>query len=511
MHIVVVIPNAAWRNTAGVRIRYERIRPWLEAAGHRFSLQPIDEAMLAINPLGDLYLISKCHDVRALLLTQRLRAEGCPVGIDFFDDYYSQGLDPAFVHLRSWFRAMVRVVDFGLCSTPNMHDRLAELAPDLPLLVMNDPSCGWDRVAVAAALEATQKRALDTKMLDIGWFGIGDNPYFALGLDDLQAFSSLLLQCRVRGFQPRLRIITNRRALDKRRLEMIARLPVPCVVDEWSEEAEVALIADSFFCFLPVNGQEFSTVKSLNRAVSVLAGGSQVLSAGFPLYQPLNRFVYRDLDVLLDDLIDRRLRVRASTLPGLEALMARLGSAEVEAGHLSAFFEGVAPPAPQDWPSNRTVMVMHGNRSSGDIHKQVLKRGYLTIGSPRTTACLNFDLSTRCDPEGAFVDVVLRPRAVAQLSTIWQPRVSEIIPAAGGDPELVIRLTRDDLPGLRPMRPLSVPPLRLEELSRYRGDMALMAEIVSLLFARPQLFLSETNSPYWSPEAEALGNEAADV
>ena len=511
MHIVVVIPNAAWRDTAGVRIRYERIRPWLEAAGHRFSLQPIDEAMLDTSPQGDLYLISKCHDVRALLLTKRLRAAGCAVGIDFFDDYYSQSLDAAFVHLRGWFRAMVRVVDFGLCSTPNMRARLAGLAPDLPLLVMNDPSGGWDPAAVAAALEATQKRALDTRMLDIGWFGIGDNPYFALGLEDVQAFCGQLLQCRARGFQPRLRILTNRRALDKRRLEMIARLPVPCVVDEWSEEAETALIADSLFCFLPVNGQEFSTVKSLNRAVSVLAGGSQVLSAGFPLYEALAPFVYRDLDTLLDDLIDRRLRVRAAILPGLEALMTRLGSAEVEAGRLMDFLEAVARPAPHDWPGDRTVVVMHGNRSSGDIHKQVSKRGHLTIASPRTTARLNFDLSTRCDSDGAFIDVVLRPRAVAQLSPTWLPRVSEVVPAAGGEPELVIRLTGDDLPGLRPMRPLSVPPLGLEELSRYRGDMALMAKIVSLLFVRPELYLSETNSPYWSPEIEALGSEATDV
>lgn len=176
MRIVVVIPNADWRNTAGVRIRYERIRPFLESAGHTFLLVPIDEVMLAAQPEGDLYLISKCHDVRALLLTRRLRAAGCIVGIDFFDDYYSQQADAAFVHLRSWFRIMSAVVDFAICSTPNMHDRLAGLAPSLPLLVMNDPASGWDPVAVSRALTMTAARTLMTRTLDIGWFGIGDNP-----------------------------------------------------------------------------------------------------------------------------------------------------------------------------------------------------------------------------------------------------------------------------------------------------------------------------------------------
>ncbi len=509
MRIVVIIPNAEWRKTAGVRIRYERIRPRIEALGHSFALQPIDEAMAAPERAGDIYLISKCHDVRALLLTRRLRAEGCAVGIDFFDDYYSQTQDAAFMHLRAWFRTMTAQVDFGLCSTPNMRDRLVRLVPDLPLLVMNDPASGWEGAALADRLRAVAERTRASRVLDIGWFGIGDNPYFSLGLEDLSAFAGQLLQCRARGYQPRLRILTNRRALDPRRLEMIARLPVPCLVDEWTEEAETALIADSLFCFLPVNGQEFSTVKSLNRAVSVLAGGSQVLSAGFPLYQTLAPFIYRDLGELLDHLDADTLRVRPQTLADLGALMERLGSAGVEAKRLADFLETLPRPAPHDWPGDKPVIVLQGSRPQGEIHKQVQRRGYLSAASPRTTAKLAFDLSIRSDPEGHFLDVVLRDRSVARLPENWRARVSLIAPPDGGEPQPTLRLSRDDLPGLRPMRQVSAPRHELEEQSRYRPDMALMAEIANLIFDTPHLFLSESSSPYWSPEIEAQQNGAA--
>ncbi|MBN8291131.1 hypothetical protein JI664_04050 [Rhodobacter sp. NTK016B] len=511
MRIVVIIPNAEWQSTAGVRIRYERIRPWIEAEGHSFTLQPIDEAMAASERAGDIYLISKCHDVRSQLLTRQLRAEGCAVGIDFFDDYYSQKQDAAFMHLRAWFRMMTAQVDFGLCSTPNMRDRLARLVPDLPLLVMNDPAIGWDDTALAEGLRAVAQRTRASKVLDIGWFGIGDNPYFSLGLEDLHAFSGQLLQIRARGYQPRLRILTNRRALDTRRLEMIARLPVPSLVEEWSEEAETALIADSLFCFLPVNGQEFSTVKSLNRAVSVLAGGSQVLSTGFPLYDTLAPFIYRDLGELLDHLDADTLRVRPQTLPDLGALMEQIGSAQVEAKRLTAFLETLPRPRPHDWPGQKPVIVLQGSRPQGEIHKQVQRQGYLSAASPRTTAKLAFDLSARSDPDGRFVDVVLRDRSVSRLAENWRGRVAKVSPPAGGDPAPTLRLTQDDLPGLRPMLRVSAPRRELEEQSRYRPDMALMAEIITLIFDRPHLFLSEANSPYWSPEIEAQRSDRAHV
>lgn len=508
MQVVVVIPSADWLGSAGGRIRYDRIRPHFERAGHSFALTTLEEAFQGTDMPGDLYLVSKCHDVRALLLIRRLRAAGRAVGVDFFDDYYSQTEDAAFVHLREWFHDAARQIDFAICSTANMQDRLATLAPGLPCHRMNDPAGAWEAAALARTLDRVRERTLSTRQVEIGWFGIGDNPYFSLGLSDLAAFATDLMKCRAMGFRPRLRVLTNRRALDAQRLEMMARLPVPVTIDDWSEEAEQALIADSLFCFLPVNGQEFSTVKSLNRAVSALTGGAQVLSSGFPLYETLTPFIYRDITELLADTLNGTLRLRAETLPQLAALMQDVGSAEVEAGRLMAFLGAIPQPKARPWPAGRPVAVLHGNRSGTDIHQQVQTAGFLSVGTPRMSGRQVTDIAPQVDPEGAYLDLVLSPRAVGCLTETWQRKLRHGT-TAKGQQITSIRLTLADLPGLRPVVPPAAPPSPMTELFHYRADMILMRDVLQLILKDPILFLSETSSPYWAPELRPDDSEAS--
>ena len=89
---------------------------------------------------------------------------------------------------------------------------------------------------------------------------------------------------------------------------MLRRLAVPYSVEEWSEERERLLLSRALVSFLPVNAQNFSVVKSLNRAVSALCAGCQVLSSGYPLYESLAPFVYRDPDRLLEIFAGARCR-----------------------------------------------------------------------------------------------------------------------------------------------------------------------------------------------------------
>ena len=119
MRLAAVLPGDSARGNAGVRIRYDRLRPRLEALGHRLDFVTIDRFRDENTPLdADLYVFLKIYDARSLVLARRMRAEGRRVGIDLFDDYFSPSPDPRLVHLRRWFRDMRPALDLVLRGTP---------------------------------------------------------------------------------------------------------------------------------------------------------------------------------------------------------------------------------------------------------------------------------------------------------------------------------------------------------------------------------------------------------
>jgi len=395
MKIVVIVSGADQLATAGVRIRYNRLKQWLTARGHQIEVAQI-QAFRATTPLtADVYLFSKCYDARAQLLAAMLADAGAQVGVDFFDDYFTQAIDSRFVHLRQWLKSIAPSLTFSLCATPPMRDSLQDLLPGLPCHIVSDPFDVFDPEQIARSVAGTAARVRETRELDIGWFGIGDNPHFPVGIDDLAALGEVAAACRRRGFAPRLVVLTNPRALTVERLEKLAALPIPVRVEQWNEQREQALISECLVCLLPVNAQPFSTVKSLNRAITTLTGGAQVLSIGFPLYAELGPLIYRSMDALIDDLEADCLALRAETLPDLKQRLKSVGCPEIKAEKLSAFL--AALPHRQQ-ASLGHFAVIHGQRSSPDIHKFAQSLGQMSVATPLTDMRLHFDVSfTRGD------------------------------------------------------------------------------------------------------------------
>ncbi|OWU82254.1 hypothetical protein ATO6_22695 [Oceanicola sp. 22II-s10i] len=490
MKIAIFIPNEQWSGSAGVRIRYDRIRPLLAAAGHEMELFAIDAVRDGKGLDADICLLSKCNDARAIALAARLQASGKRVGVDIFDDYFSQTEDPRFVHLRVWFRSLLPHLDFILCATEAMRGLMHDLAPGLPCHVLNDPHGGYDPALLAERLEANAARARATRTLEIGWFGTGDNPHFSVGLQDLAAMSGALAGLRGGGYRPRLSILTNKRAMTVDRLELLSRLPVPYRLEEWTEERETALISRSLVCFLPVNAQNFSVVKSLNRGITTLTKGAQVLSAGYRLYDPLEEFVYRDAAEIVGDLDRNRLRLRKDTLSSFSRLMRDLGDPAGEAVRLADFLSALPVRAV---PGAAPVLaVIHGVASTGDIHKTVQKLDCLSVPCPVNRVRLNFDVDPAFDPRGGHVDVALSERAMAALAPRWRDRVRPGQDKVAGR----LRLDAADLPQLRPVRPQLRRFRHLLALERYHEDLALVGALLDLLFDDVRVFLSERNSPY---------------
>lgn len=406
MKLGIIIPTEAQKTQAGVRIRYERIKPALETLGHDLDFIPIQDLASTSKPTHDIYLISKCYDARAILAAQQIQAQGAKVGVDLFDDYFSQLTDSRFVRLRYWLRSLLPHCAFVLCSTPGMQDIAKAYAPHLPAHVMNDPAEPFDAEALAKTLKRKIERARQQHRIDIAWFGMGDNPNFPVGLADLAAYGSEIDRLRGHGFDIHLSILTNLRAMTADNLAPIRKLATPYSIEEWTAEREVALLERSLVSFLPVNAQSFSRVKSLNRAITALTAGTQVLSAGYPLYQALNPFIYRCPRQLMVDIERDELCMRTATVPSFYELTRQLADVEIETKKLTDFLLGLQSPQLPAVKSDARFAVIHGKETLGDTHKFAQKKNMLSVASPLCKLDLNFDVRFRCNEQGKLLVLV---------------------------------------------------------------------------------------------------------
>lgn len=395
MRIAVLIPSADYSKYAGARIRYGRIAPVLADRGIDLMLHDIAD-FRATEFDADILIISKCHDSRSLVAAAAMAERGCRVGVDLFDDYFSQTGDSRLARFRNWLTQILRHCRFGLCSTKAMARVIGEYRPELPVHVMNDPAADWQIERLPEILAFKRKQSLASRRLIVAWFGVGDNPNFPVGLHDLAAFGGKLRDLTMTGMDVALRVLTNARALTAEGLAELDQLPVRTTIDEWSEDRERALLEEAFAAFLPVNLQPFSAAKSLNRAVTALTAGCQVLSVGYPLYSQLDSLIYRDAELMLADLERDSLRLSAARIGIYRDAMESFASASKEGEKLIEFLSKVDAAEPSDG----TLALIHGHGANGAAHKMVRALNGLSIASPYCTETLAFDVIFKGAPKG---------------------------------------------------------------------------------------------------------------
>jgi hypothetical protein len=277
------------------------------------------------------------------------------------------------------------------------------------------------------------------------------------------------------------------------RLEMLKRLPVPWRIEDWSPEAERQLLAEAFLCFLPVNAQPFSTMKSLNRALTALTSGAQVLSVGYPLYDSLDAFIYRDTASLLADIGSGSLRLRPATLGALAITLQMHGDSSVEAARLAGFLHGLRPATAR---ARRTFMVLHGRQSHGLVHKFVQRLGHLSVAGPwTTTPGLNYDLRIGFGENGEPLAIIARralSRLRAGLAGLARP------PRAPDDRLHLLEIPLAAIGAAQAFR--SGDPLLSSEsglLASYGRQLAALEDVAVRLFGPHDIIMSETASPFW--------------
>jgi hypothetical protein len=381
MKISVLVPGETYRHSAGARIRYGRLVAPLATHGIELELCDIGNFDLS-SAETDALVICKCHDARAPLLAIAAHRSGVPVGVDLFDDYFSQADDVRLVRFRQWLNDLSPWLSFILTSTQEMADVAAQFVSKVPVQILHDVAAQGchTTTSVGAGIEAKLRRTVDEQRLTLAWFGMGDNPYFPVGWTDISAFAGELATLgRLAKMAIELTILTNERSLTPQGLSLLAKLPINAKVRAWSEDAEVELLSQSFACYLPVNAQSFSRAKSLNRAVTALSSGSQILSLGYPLYAPLESFIYRDVEDFATDLGLRKMRLSSNRYEALIGKLDELASAERESVKLAKFLT----IAGKNKKSGSTrIAVVHGANTTKAINELARTMAEPTIGSP---------------------------------------------------------------------------------------------------------------------------------
>ncbi|MGI8932162.1 MAG: hypothetical protein ACR2FK_07280 [Sphingomicrobium sp.] len=392
MKLCIVIQSDAFRTSAGMRIRYDRFRECLADPGVSLAALTCAELVAAPSLDHDVYIFCKTFDTNALLLARRIRASGKVVGQDLFDDYFSQYDDPRLERFREWMRDMAPVTQFAICSTPRMVDVLRPYMPDIPITSIDDPIIGYDPLMVSALADAKASRARESRTLEVAWFGIGDNPYFPVGLTDLAASEPELARIEQLGWKVFLRIVTNRRAFEAGAAELLRRLSVDFEIVEWTEEEEHEALIRATVAILPVNGQSFSRAKSMNRAVTALSAGCQVLSLGFPLYSRLDEFLYRSADDLIGDIAGDGCRVSARTIDALTAQLATLANPFEAAASFVRDARNAMTASSRQPVATPLLCLIHGRSTSIGLHKLASALHGVSVGTMFSKAAWNFQV-----------------------------------------------------------------------------------------------------------------------
>lgn len=340
MKIIIIVPSAQWLASAGVRIRYKRLEPFFHNKGCQLTIIPLQDITEQCIEGANIVIVSKVFSSDSLYILSLCRTLGITVGLDLFDDYFSDHRLSVFRKFHDWIELASKIADFIICSTDRMKQVASQyIVRDLIHKINDtkDPAISFSETR--RFIDQKSNILLPNDSFNILWFGIGDNPYFNVGLNDLANYSNTLLQIRKIIPTVNFTILTNERALTAKNLMRISRLPIQPKLDIWTESKEISYLVDSHLAFMPVSHQNFSIAKSSNRCLTALTYGCQVLSNGFDLYSDFTELIYSSTRELLEDYQKSSFKFNPSTIPAFESLCINSYDGESEVNKFLEFVE----------------------------------------------------------------------------------------------------------------------------------------------------------------------------
>ncbi|MCW2411751.1 MULTISPECIES: hypothetical protein [unclassified Sphingobium] len=495
MKIQILVRSADWMQSAGARIRYRRLESEFSRLGCMLAIDPMSSIREGLKLNADAYIFSKCHDAGALMLAEMLREAGSLVGFDLFDDYVS-GTSSLTFGQRDFQRSLSGKVDFLLCSTERMASVVTSIDASIPVHVLNDPVESIHRARLAGLLDAKMHKVRHTGQISVVWFGQGTNPIFPVGISDLAGFSDCLQSLMAGGRDVRLKVLTSAAALDGSALSLLRSLPCPTQVQEWSVEAEAASLDAATVAFLPVNYQSFSIAKSLNRAITALAHGTQVLAAGYPLYDALGDMIYTTPADLTGDLERGSLKLSPATIPLLFDHFSTIANPGLEAKQLVSFLNALpAGPVQVSIAQRQPRAIIHGAGSSPAVHTLGRALGWLSLASPLTRQPLPYSARIGFFENGADLQLRIARSALGRLQPGWYDQARVLVEAE--DEEFSHVMPMPDTPAgafLRSLSPIMIAS-RAGRMIYYDEVMAATENVFGEIFGTMTMMRSEMESP----------------
>ena len=300
MKALIIYPNAEWMNSGGSRIRYKRLEPFINAKNMELVFIPINKISVELLKEANIALIVKVYGLDSIRIISFCKSFGIAVGIDLFDDYFSDETLNLLHDKYNWIKIASIMCNFIICSTERMKEISATFVPKELIHIVKD-TCD-PNILPKETGELISQKIKSWKAsgnLNILWFGIGDNPYFEVGIKTLANYSNSLFQFRKSFGSVKFTILTNERALTQENLSFISNLPIEANVELWSSQLEAKLLRESHVALIPVSHQQFSIAKSSNRCITALSYGCQVLSNGYNLYSDFTDLIYSSTGELI--------------------------------------------------------------------------------------------------------------------------------------------------------------------------------------------------------------------
>ena len=339
MKITFIVPSSQWLTAAGVRIRYKRLEPSFYEKGCHISITPLQDITKRCIQESDVVIVSKIFSSDSLYIISLCRSLDVKVGLDLFDDYFSNQRLSVFRKFHDWLELASKIIDFIICSTDRMIDVASEfIDPDLIHKINDTRDSSIIFSETRDLLDQKSHAVSQKKDFNILWFGIGDNPYFSVGINDLSNYSNALFQINKLSPKINFTILTNERALSAKNLTRISRLPIPAKLEIWSESKEIDYLKNTHLAFMPVSHQKFSIAKSSNRCLTALTYGCQVLSNGFDLYSEFSELIYTLTRDFVVDYKNARFRFSQNTIPNFKSICAHSYDSDVEVTNFLEFF-----------------------------------------------------------------------------------------------------------------------------------------------------------------------------
>jgi hypothetical protein len=389
MIIALVFNDIPDESNAGFRIRYKPVIDFLEKLGHEIHIKSINEDLFSNN--YNFVIFIKCYNFKSVLIANDLSKRGVFVGVDLFDNYFSDFENINLKKFRIWLKRIIGHCSFVICSTNLLLLEIKSYIGSTPVYIMNDSVEKPSYQIIEELVKKKIKWFIKNKTVNIAWYGMGDNPYFDVGLDDLISYIGEIerLQYSIYNLNyiVSLEILTNKRALTLTNLKKLNGLNIKYTIHEWTKEKEDELLTRALLVFLPVSYQAFSKVKSLNRALTALCSGANVFSVGFPLYQCINSWIYTDGDNFIKDLSKNELKLNNFNIKKMLTDISKVSDVELEAVMLTNYLNSVKLRG----NSKNYLYITHKNPDI-KLHKILSKHGHISAATEFCNKNFNFDL-----------------------------------------------------------------------------------------------------------------------